>query len=96
MQSTANLNHSKKIQTSRMKIQTIWTRFEAIEGKFKQFKRDSNYSNANSSHSKNILIIRMKNFEPFEKNLKHSNGNSNHSNGIRSIRMQILTIWKEF
>ena len=33
-------------------------RFEAIEGIFKLFKRDSNHSNANSNHSKGILTIR--------------------------------------
>ena len=74
-----------------MQIQTIRTRFEAFECKFKPFERDLKHLNTKSKHSKGIQSLQIQNlnipkgFELFERDSKHSNGNSNHSNGIRNI-----------
>ena len=65
-----------------MQIQNIRKGSEAFESKFKPLERDSNYSNANSYPSNDILSIRIK--------------NCNHSNWIQGIRIQIRTIRKEF
>ena len=54
-----------------MQILTIWTKFEAIECKFKSFERDSKQSNANLNHSEGTQSIQFqiqiiqKGFEAF-------------------------------
>ena len=60
----------ESIQSIRMQILTIWTKFEAFECTFEPFERDSN-------------AFKSK-FEPLERDSKHSNANSNHSKEIRN------------
>ena len=68
-------------KTIQMQICTIWTRFEAFEGIFQVFEKDSNHSKPNSNHSNEIRSIEC---------------NSNHSKGILTIRIQIRTIQTRF
>ena len=62
-----------------MQILTIRKEFEAFEGKFEPFEKDSKHLNANSNHSKGFRSNRMhietiwkgleafeRKFEPFE------------------------------
>ena len=74
-----------------MQIRTSQTKFEAFEGIFKLFERDSNHSNTNLNRSNTSKAFEFK-FKPLKGDSNHLNVNSNHSKGIRSIQKQIWTI----
>ena len=119
-QQNANSNHSKRILTCRMPIWTIPMEFEQFECKFEQLKRDlnylkatfernSNHSNANSNHSKEILAnhsnevrsSRMQTwtirttFKALECKFEPFERDSNHSNANSNRSNDIQTIWMQ-
>ena len=102
----ANSNHSKNICSIRKQILTVQKWFAEFKIKFKPFKRDSKYSNANSNDSNNsnpnsnhstgirsiwIQIWNIRNgLEAFECKFESFERYSKHSNAISTYSTKHL------